>query len=220
MCIHEVHSSQAVVPLLGQLGDNCLQEWLDREELHLTREIKHKICPLPLQRLQLLLQPVDIFRQILNCIQLRTIRAQPQLLLHHLQAHQVLNVDCGLVSAGIIGRVEVHDRHLSFQRPQILLHPAAVRRLATPRWANHQLAERHGCLKLEIKRFLRTSPSRSLKQNNSAIAVRCTSQLVGFAPDVDISNSATLRRTVTPFCFTRYHTSDNVYFLPRLCGDP
>mmetsp|Transcript_17285 Transcript_17285/g.41282 ORF Transcript_17285/g.41282 Transcript_17285/m.41282 type:complete len:226 (+) Transcript_17285:195-872(+) len=103
--VDEVHRREPPAAPPGELLHDGLQRAVDREELHLAGEIEQDIRVAALERLELLLEPVDVLGEELQRINKCPVGTQVELILNHLEANQILNVHSGFVSSRIVGRV-------------------------------------------------------------------------------------------------------------------
>lgn len=98
------------------------------------------------QLLESVLEPVKVPLQLLQRIQHRAVR--PQRIIFHdlLYRDKVAHVQRTRIRRPIVRRVEVDYRALPADGRHELVHPIAVGRLASSRWADDELSKRHGGL--------------------------------------------------------------------------
>ena len=72
-----------------------------------------------------------------------SIGPKPQALHDSVKGDQLAHINGCLIWQGVVGRIEVDDRHLAAQQLQVLLHAIAVGGLPAAWWTNHQLPEGH-----------------------------------------------------------------------------
>eukprot|EP01139_Manchomonas_bermudensis_P027300 Amastigsp_a858965_13.p2 type:complete len:180 gc:universal Amastigsp_a858965_13:597-1136(+) len=141
--VDEVDGSEPQPPSPRHHLHDLLHAFVDGIQLDLPRAVEKKIC-VRAERSESVVEPPHVLGEILHAVNEAAVWPQLELAHDALEANELTDVDCALVTDSVVCGIEVDHRDRAPDRLHELLHAIAVGALARPRRANNQLAERHG----------------------------------------------------------------------------